>query len=180
MKIQKIRQKTDQSRSGDDLGDSFSISEETVRKKGWIDEILERENEEDSASEDGNASDDSENSEDANEGSDEDPDEDENNLSLKDWEQSDDENIKLNLEDEEEDSDDEEESEKEAEQHERINDKKKLDTAVLINAKAKDNVEKVKKDRDYSDTKMDFGPNKSSAKPDIPYIVEAPKTFEEL
>ncbi|KAI9091956.1 hypothetical protein K1719_027891 [Acacia pycnantha] len=167
--------------SGDDLGDSFSVSEETVRKKGWIDEILERENEEDSASEDGDASDDSENSEDADEGSDEDPDEDENNLSLKDWEQSDDENIKLNLEDEEEDSDDEEESKKEAEQHERINDKKKLDTAVLINAKAKDNVENVKKDRDYSDTKkMDFGANKSSAKPDIPYIIEAPKTFEEL
>ncbi|KAJ1424012.1 Nucleolar protein 14 [Sesbania bispinosa] len=28
--------------SGDDLGDSFSVNEETITKKGWIDEILER------------------------------------------------------------------------------------------------------------------------------------------
>ncbi|XP_028761910.1 nucleolar protein 14-like [Neltuma alba] len=167
--------------SGDDLGDSFSVNEETVRKKGWIDEILERENAADSASEDGDASDDSESSEDADEGSDEDPDEDENNLSLKDWEQSDDEDIEPNLEDErEEDSDDDEEKEKEAEQHDRVKAEKKMDTTLLIKARTKDNVQSVKKDRDYSDSKMDLGAKKSSAKSDIPYIIEAPKTFEEL
>ncbi|XP_054810709.1 uncharacterized protein LOC129312133 [Prosopis cineraria] len=167
--------------SGDDLGDSFSVSEETMSKKGWIDEILERENAEDSASEGGEASDDSESSEDADEDSDEDPYEHENSYSLKDWEQSDDENIKPNSEDEgEEDSGDKEKGKK-AGRHDRVNAEKKLNATVLINAKNKDDVENVKKDRDYSDSKkMDSGAKKSSAKSDIPYIIEAPKTFEEL
>ncbi|TKY53739.1 Nucleolar protein 14 [Spatholobus suberectus] len=66
--------------SGDDLGDSFSVSEQIMTKKGWVDEILERKDEEDSASED---DDDLGSSEDADEGSDEDLDEHEKDLSLK-------------------------------------------------------------------------------------------------
>ncbi|KAF7809015.1 nucleolar protein 14 [Senna tora] len=143
--------------SGDDLGDSFSVGEETMTKKGWVDEILEREGGEGSASEDGEASDDSESSEDAGEGSDEDLDEHEKDQSLKDWEQSDDDNIDPNLEEEgEEDSGADEEEQKDAEGHDRIKDERELNDET------------------------DFGVKRYSAKSEIPYIIEAPKTFEEL
>ncbi|KAG5095713.1 hypothetical protein JHK84_051301 [Glycine max] len=88
--------------SGDDLGDSFSVNEQIMTKKGWVDEILERRDEEDSSSEDddGEDPDNLGSSEDADEGSDEDLDEHEKDLSLKDWEQSDDDDIGADLEDE--------------------------------------------------------------------------------
>lgn len=167
--------------SGDDLGDSFSVDEEAMTKKGWIDEILEREAGKDSASEDGEASDDSESSEDADEGSDEGSDEHENDLSLKDWEQSDDDNIDLNSEEEGEDSDEGEEEEKGVEVHDRINVEKELKDAVDRKAKRNDSVGSVKIDTSSSDVKKtDAGGKQSSAKSDIPYIIEAPKTFEDF
>lgn len=162
--------------SGDDLGDSFSVSEETMTKKGWIDEILERE---DYASEDDEASDDSEGSEDAY-GSHDELDEHDKDLSLKDWEQSDDDNINLDLKEEE--SDDDEEKEKVVEEHDRVNaEKKELDAAVDINAKRNNSVGSLNRERDSSDArKIDVVGKQSSAKSDIPYIIEAPKNFEEL
>lgn len=39
------------SASGDDLGDSFSLNEEYEPKKGWVDEILERRDADDSENE---------------------------------------------------------------------------------------------------------------------------------
>uniref|UniRef100_A0A0R0F3T1 Nucleolar protein 14 n=1 Tax=Glycine max TaxID=3847 RepID=A0A0R0F3T1_SOYBN len=123
--------------SGDDLGDSFSVNEQIMTKKGWVDEILERRDEEDSSSEDddGEDPDNLGSSEDADEGSDEDLDEHEKDLSLKDWEQSDDDDIGADLEDED-DSD--------------------------------ENIETAAEDLD------------ESKELDIPYIIQAPKTFEEL
>ncbi|KAI4357990.1 hypothetical protein L6164_001901 [Bauhinia variegata] len=154
--------------SGDDLGDSFSVSEETVTMKGWIDEILEKNDEEDAASEDV-STDDSEGSEDADEGSDEDLDEHGKDLSLRDWEQSDDENIGTDLEDEEgeEDSDDDEQKNTAAKKHDKVNDKKAVETII--------------KEKDSSGAKIDVGGKQLSTKlEDIPYLIEAPKTYEEL
>ncbi|XP_061340797.1 uncharacterized protein LOC133287248 isoform X2 [Gastrolobium bilobum] len=162
--------------SGDDLGDSFSVNEETVTKKGWIDEILERKDKEDSASEDGDGedSDDLESSEDADEGSDEYLDEHEKGLSLKDWEQSDDDDIGTDSEDE---NDNDEDIERAAEE---LDGKKGLDAGVHVKAKRNDSVESVKRDNDSLDgKKIDVG-GKQSKELDIPYIIEAPKTFEEL
>ena len=49
--------------SGDDLGDSFVLDEEEPRsKKGWIDDILEKRDAENSESEGGDSSEDSEGS----------------------------------------------------------------------------------------------------------------------
>ncbi|GAB2262460.1 hypothetical protein Droror1_Dr00003457 [Drosera rotundifolia] len=72
--------------SGDDLGDSFSLDEKVERGKGWVDEILGRENIHDS--EDGTNSDDSESDEQDSDGTDDENDE--NAGTLKEWEQDDD------------------------------------------------------------------------------------------
>ena len=163
--------------SGDDLDDSFSHNEETMTKKGWIDEILEREDEEDSASEDvdGEYSDDSGSSENADEGSDEDLDDHEKDLSLKDWEQSDDDDIGIDLEDEE---DNEEENKERA--SEELDGKNGLDTGVRINVKTNDSVQIIKRGKDSLDAKKKDVGGKRSKELDIPYIIEAPKNIEEL
>lgn len=136
--------------SGDDLGDSFSVNDETLTKKGCIEKILESINEEDSGSEDGEDSDDSESSEDSDEGSDEDFGKHKNDLTLKDWEQNDDDDIGAGSEDE---GDNDEDKDKAAEV---LDELKILDT----------NRSKVggKKSKDF----------------DIPYIIQAPQTFGEL
>ncbi|KAL0408763.1 UNVERIFIED_CONTAM: Nucleolar protein 14 [Sesamum radiatum] len=102
--------------SGDDLGDSFSHEDKPRTKVGWIDEILRRKNDSELESDDavssGESEDDDEEEEDDEEeaeGSDGDHDEDDKAQSLKDWEQSDDDNIETNLEDEEDEEDEEEE-----------------------------------------------------------------------
>ncbi|KAL2991630.1 hypothetical protein AAZX31_10G006000 [Glycine max] len=162
--------------SGDDLGDSFSVNKQIMTKKGWVDEILKRRDEKDSASEDddGEDSDNLGSSGDADEGSDEDLDEHEKDLSLKDWEQSDDDDIGADLEDED-DSDEDIETASED-----LDEVKGLDAAVHIKAKRNASVESVKKDKDSSDAKkIDVG-GKQSKELDIPYIIQAPKTFEEL
>lgn len=162
--------------SGDDLGDSFSLNEETMKKKGWIDEILERKDEEDSSSEedDGEDSDDLESSEDPDGGSDEDLDEHDKDLTLKDWEQSDDDDIGAGSEDE----DDSDENEERA--VEELDGVKGLGAGVHIKAKSNDYVESVKRDNDSLDAKkIDVG-GKKSKELDIPYIIQAPNTFEEL
>ena len=134
--------------------DSFSVNEQIMTKKGWVDEILERRDEEDSSSEDddGEDSDNLGSSGDADEGSDEDLDEHEKDLSLKDWEQSDDDDIGADLEDED-DSDEDIETASED-----LDEVKGLDAAVHIKAKRNASVESVKKDKDSSDAKkIDVG-----------------------
>jgi nucleolar protein 14 len=103
--------------SGDDLGDSFSFDESTRKKKGWVDEIYEREGREigddaagsnDGESDDEHASDD-EVDEDDEEGDEEgSSDNDFDNMSARDWEQSDDDDEVDLKEDEVEDLGEEE------------------------------------------------------------------------
>ncbi|KAL8523619.1 hypothetical protein ACS0TY_013551 [Phlomoides rotata] len=77
--------------SGDDLGDSFSNDAKLKTKAVWIDDILGKENATGGEEEE------------EEKGSDEDDGEYKKAQSLKDWEQSDDDNIETNVEDEEED-----------------------------------------------------------------------------
>ncbi|KQK14277.1 nucleolar protein 14 isoform X2 [Brachypodium distachyon] len=88
--------------SGDDLGDSFSVDEPTKRKKGWVDEIYEKEGKEigeDVASGDGGSDDcgDDEDEEDEEDASDEEDSSDNDlcNMPARDWEQSDDDEVVL-------------------------------------------------------------------------------------
>ncbi|XP_014514329.1 nucleolar protein 14 [Vigna radiata var. radiata] len=173
---EKASEQKPRSLSGDDLGDSFSVSEQIVTKKGWVDEILERKDE-DSASEDGDDddSDDLGSSEDADEESDE-GEEHEKDLSLKDWEQSDDDDIGADSEDgDEDDSDEDKETHSED-----LDGVERLDDAVHMKAKKNDSVKSVKRDKDFSNGKKIGVAGKQSKESEIPYIIEAPKTFEEL
>lgn len=173
--------------SGDDLGDSFSVDEETMTKKGWVDEILERRDEEEGSSsedDDGEDSDDSERSEDSGEGSEGDLDENDKNTTLKDWEQSDDDDISAGSEGEDDDisagSEDEDDDEDEESAAEEVDKVKGLNVGIHKKAKRNDSVESVKGDNGSSDTKKIVIGGKMSKELEIPYIIEAPKTFEEL
>ncbi|KAJ6718589.1 NOP14 [Salix purpurea] len=108
---EKLSAQRPRSISGDDLGDSFSLDEEPRTTKGWVDEILARKEADDSDNEDDDSSEESasenDDGEGEGEGSDEDDtdgdgDEHEKSLSLKDWEQSDDDNLGIDLEENEE------------------------------------------------------------------------------
>ncbi|ESW17858.1 hypothetical protein PHAVU_007G274500 [Phaseolus vulgaris] len=176
---EKASEQKPRSLSGDDLGDSFSVNEQIMTKKGWVDEILERKDE-DSASEDddGEDSDDLESSEDADEESDEGLEKHEKDLSLKDWEQSDDDDdIGADSEDGDEDDSDED---KQTDSEDLDGVEERLDAAVHIKAKRDDSVKNVKRDKDSSNEKKINVGVKQSKESDIPYIIEAPKTFEEL
>ncbi|XVF03153.1 hypothetical protein REPUB_Repub04eG0236300 [Reevesia pubescens] len=155
--------------SGDDLGDSFALDEDPGSKKGWVDEILERKDADDSENEDDDASEDSETAEDTgeDEGSEEDDDDErEKTLSLKDWEQSDDDDLGTDLdEDEEEEEHDDAIGDKDVEQRDRF----------------KSNGTELRKDVESVDAKkIKSSVKHTSTKPDIPYIIEAPRTLEEL
>lgn len=162
--------------SGDDLGDSFSLEEQPRTKKGWVDEILESRDVNDSETEASDSSGDSETAEDDNdEGSDEDNKDGENNLSLQDWEQSDDDNLRTDVdvdeEEEEEEHDDEDDDDAEEE----------MGPRDLKVAKNKDALETSKRSRETSDTKRTKTDDKHvSTRPDLPYLIEAPKSFEEF
>ncbi|KAF4353548.1 hypothetical protein F8388_024353 [Cannabis sativa] len=158
--------------SGDDLGDSFLLDEEPKSKKrGWVDEILE---ERDDENEEGDSSEDSESSENGSEGSDEDSDK---NPSIKDWEQSDDDNVETELHGAE---DDEEEDGEESDEDD-VGNKKVVEPrdsnksqdilSVKTSERHKDSLGSRKKDADEK---------KSDTRLDIPYLIEAPKSLEEF
>ncbi|XP_050372311.1 uncharacterized protein LOC126790198 [Argentina anserina] len=161
--------------SGDDLGDSFSLEEEPRAKKGWVDEILERKDASASESE-GDDSDSSEGSEGSEnggvEGSDEDDCEGEKDLLNKEWEQSDDDNLEIDLDDEEEDSD----------EHGNDDDgyQKEVDQRDLKKLKRNDAVQASKSDGKSLDDKKLPTNKQSSTESDLPYIIEAPTSMEEL
>lgn len=140
--------------SGDDLGDSFSLDESTVKKKGWVDEIYEREGRK--IGDDAAASDDGE-SNDENAGDDEADDEDSDssdndfgNMSARDWEQSDDDEVDV--------GDDEMEDFKEKGQE--INDK--VVNKDAHNLKGESNVKPQVKDGS------------------IPFVIDAPNDLKDL
>lgn len=158
--------------SGDDLGDSFSLEEELRTKKGWVDEILERKDASDSESEgdDCDSSEDSESPEDdGDEGSDEDNSEGERDLLNKDWEQSDDDNLGIDLDEKDEEDDSEE------------ND---MDDNAYAKEMEPREPEKLKKKKAVQASKIDgksLDANKqSSTQSDLPYLIEAPKSIDEL
>ncbi|XVF85775.1 hypothetical protein PTKIN_Ptkin17bG0144500 [Pterospermum kingtungense] len=156
--------------SGDDLGDSFALDEEPGHKKGWVDEILERKDADDSENEDEDSSEDSENSEgaDEDEGSEEDNDnEQERTLSLKDWEQSDDDDLGTDLDEdgkgeEQDDAIGDVDVEKRGLNKSNESELRKEDVASVEAKKIKSSVKHV------------------STKSDIPYIIEAPSSLEEF
>ncbi|XP_031385805.1 nucleolar protein 14 isoform X2 [Punica granatum] len=163
--------------SGDDLGDSFSPEEEPRNRKGWVDEILARKDEEDSEEEDGDSSEES-GSDEADgdeEGSDEDEIEDEKMSSLKDWEQSEDE-LDADL-DEEEDEEEEDEDDDEEKSDDVSADRKKQVKPI-----SRDTDETKKKITDSSEgakVKADVKPVLNQGK-GLPCLIEAPKSLEEL
>ncbi|XP_021654756.2 uncharacterized protein LOC110645812 isoform X2 [Hevea brasiliensis] len=159
--------------SGDDLGDSFSFHEEPKARKGWVDEILERRDVDGSDNEDDNSSEDSESAEDDgdNEGSDEsdnseDKDESDKTLSLKDWEQSDDDNLGTDLEGDEEEYNDKLDDEDEA-----------IEPRGYKKSKKNDNVETREGNGESLAAK---NIKQCSTEKEIPFLIEAPKSFEEL
>uniref|UniRef100_A0ACD5V2I2 Uncharacterized protein n=1 Tax=Avena sativa TaxID=4498 RepID=A0ACD5V2I2_AVESA len=88
--------------SGDDLGDSFSFDKSTKQKKGWVDEIYEKEGRkigEDGASGDegsGDEDEDEDADEDVDDNDDDDDDDDDfGNMPARDWEQSDDDAVSV-------------------------------------------------------------------------------------
>lgn len=157
--------------SGDDLGDSFALDEEPGHKKGWVDEILERKDADDSENEDEDSSEDSENSEDTDE--DEESEEDDDNeqkrtLSLKDWEQSDDDDLGTDLDEDEEGED----------KNDAIGDDVDVEKIGLN----KSNKSELRKEDVVSveAKKIKSSGKHASTKSDIPYIIEAPRSLEEF
>ena len=167
--------------SGDDLGDSFVLEEEPRSKKGWVDEILERDAENSDSEEDG-SSEDSENSEDGSdeEGSEEDNDVPKEGLSIRDWEQSDDENLETDLdgEEEEEEEDDDEVEEQDDDDNADEKDIKAIDSKKEKNILA---VETSERRRDSLEGRKNNADKKQpSMRIELPYLIEAPKSFEEF
>ncbi|KAF2598592.1 hypothetical protein F2Q68_00008634 [Brassica cretica] len=148
--------------SGDDLGDSFSADAEQP-KNGWIDEVLEREGDDEDSESGGEEEDDDDEEEEESDGGDE---KQRKGHPLKDWEQSDDE-LEAELEgDDDEDDDDEEEEEAEPIVHK----KSKKDSSAPTKGKGSSGTVK-------QSTNMK---KLSSTQHDIPYVIHAPKSFEEL
>ncbi|KAF5745765.1 nucleolar protein 14 isoform X1 [Tripterygium wilfordii] len=165
--VEKPSAKKPRSISGDDLGDSFVLDDDRGTKKGWIDEILERddadpENDDDGSSGDSESVEDDDNEERSDEDEDEDNDHDEKALSLKDWEQSDDDNLGTDLEDEE---DNENECDDEPEIKPREHKKSNNIDAVEVRPGVRESLD---------------GKEIKASAVDIPYLIEAPKSFEEL
>ncbi|KAK1551874.1 hypothetical protein Q3G72_006333 [Acer saccharum] len=159
--------------SGDDLGDSFSLDEEPKAKKGWVDEVLEREDASESEDEDS-----SENSDDAevDEGSDEDDDAEEKTVTLQDWEQSDDDDLGTDLEEGEE-----EEKELDEENDDSTDDEEEMDPRGSKKLKDNATVENRKKDRKSLDAKnIKENHAQLSIQRDIPFLIEAPKSLKEF
>ncbi|EOA33605.1 hypothetical protein CARUB_v10019758mg [Capsella rubella] len=154
--------------SGDDLGDSFSV-EEKQPKRGWIDDVLERKDDVDNSESDENDGS-SEDSESEEEEEDDDCESDGGNEKqrkghhLEDWEQSDDE-LGDELEDEDDDDDDDdEEKEVEPRVHKKLkNDGQCKGEGLSGTAKQETNMRKL-----------------SSTQRDIPFMIDAPKNYEEL
>ncbi|XP_030449265.1 uncharacterized protein LOC115671769 isoform X1 [Syzygium oleosum] len=155
--------------SGDDLGDSFSLDEETQTKKGWVDEILEREAAANSEDEDEDFSEELDSAEDDG-GSDDDKDDHDKTYLLKDWEQSDDETLDADLEEEEEGEEEEDEGEEEEDYNDAGENSKvqvgHVDNKTMKNVDVHENKKKVAK--------------LSEGTSILPFLIEAPTSLEEF
>lgn len=155
--------------SGDDLGDSFTLDDERSHKKGWVDEILERKDADGTESEDDDSADDSDSSQDDADGDSDDESEEDDSTpgmkhSLKDWEQSDEDFLDTNSEEDDETSKGEKEQDED-------NSKKAHKSAIAKGGKSDGSSEDAKKLE--KDTKR-------QNKPELPYIIEAPESFDQF
>lgn len=159
--------------SGDDLGDSFSVDEVTENRKGWVDEIYNKEDE-DNQDEDSTPSEGSESNEDDQETSDGEKDSDGNGTSgkehgnmsfMKDWEQSDEDDDDLDT-DEERGKDADEEIIKKS-----INEDDEDDDEEITNSQKTDNLGGIKTTSEIQ------APLKQE---ELPYVIEAPNNLSEL
>ncbi|GAY44250.1 hypothetical protein CUMW_080770 [Citrus unshiu] len=158
--------------SGDDLGDSFTFDEEPKPKRGWVDEVLERKDT--TESEDEDSSEDSGDADGVDVEPDEDNDENENTITLKDWEQSDNDDLGTDLEEDEEgerELDDDEDDSADGEKEIEPKGNKVLKEKVKI--KEKDN-------KFFNAKKMKSDHTQPSTQPDIPFLIDAPKSLEEF
>lgn len=163
--IQNSLAKTSRPTSGDDLGDSFSSGKDLMDKKGWVDNIYDQ-NDTDNQAETGSSSQDSEGDEDEEEdenadcnhtdGDDTSDDECKKISTVRDWEQSDEDELDMNAE--------------EAENHDSQGasncERQNMDLCE-INAKSAQ--------RTNASPKLATDGGK-----EIPYVIEAPKTLTEL
>ncbi|XP_010681128.2 uncharacterized protein LOC104896124 [Beta vulgaris subsp. vulgaris] len=158
--------------SGDDLGDSFTVDEKELNKKGWVDEILERNDSEGTEDEGSGCSDDSADSEDDEEGT-EDEENDGKVETLEDWEQSDDDDIGADLLNEE-DEPTNEGGGKDDDTHDDSEDKK--------NETLADPEKKKRKKTAVQDIDRRIGGmvQPSSLKQELPFKINAPISMEEL
>ncbi|XP_074309615.1 uncharacterized protein LOC141644075 isoform X2 [Silene latifolia] len=143
--------------SGDDLGDSFTIDEKPQSKKGWINEILERDDAEDN--EDESDSDDSGDNEDTEGETEEGEEIDEEGEILKDWEQSDDDV----------DSEDEDESDEEAVGEDKIHHNVRSSKRMAKKCIQSDSVKA-----------MVVTKQSVCSKQELPFTIDAPANAEEL
>ncbi|XP_039140314.1 nucleolar protein 14 [Dioscorea cayenensis subsp. rotundata] len=141
--------------SGDDLGDSFSVGAETANKKGWVDDIYEREDA--AGDKDKDVTSEGSDSEEDDQGADSDEDDSSGNESdaipsVKDWEQSDDDALGTN------------------------------DEAELEEKELNDNDAKGMKVRKMNsdNQKADVARRLLSKQETLPYVIEVPKNLVEL
>ncbi|XP_042501290.1 nucleolar protein 14 [Macadamia integrifolia] len=166
--VDKLSDQKLRSISGDDLGDSF-FNEEPGSKKGWVDEILGRKDAENLGSEE--SSEDSESGEydsDLDNVSDENTHESRETLSLKGWEQSDDDNLSTDLEEEEEEEEEAEEG------------KQGLDGVVKVKDNTTIEVRNKKEDLLNTGRKKTSEEQHLARKKALPFVIEAPSTLAEF
>ncbi|XP_020093914.1 nucleolar protein 14 [Ananas comosus] len=166
--IQKMVSKRSRSISGDDLGDSFSFDQETANKKGWVDGIFENKDVNDDDEEDGTSSDDSETNNEDDDDDDDASDKDDSSghdlgdISMRDWEQSDDDDLTLDAE--------EEEKEEEAED---VNERE-----IKLGKKIREEMQrKGSQDTQRGEVAGKMPPVKDVG---LPFVIEAPNSLEEL
>lgn len=155
--------------SGDDLGDSFTLDDdERNHKKGWVDEIFERKDADGTESEDDDSAEDTDSSDDVGGDSDDESEEDDNTRgrkhSLKDWEQSDDDILDSN-------SEEDDEASKEDKELDENHPKKANKGAIIKSSKSEGSSEDAKKLEKNT---------KRENKPELPYIIEAPESFDQF
>ncbi|KAL6599524.1 hypothetical protein ACP70R_045661 [Stipagrostis hirtigluma subsp. patula] len=151
--------------SGDDLGDSFTFDESMKKKKGWVDEIFEKEGRKigDDAAESDDEESDAEHVSDDEADDDDDEDDDEDagdevdssdndfgNMSARDWEQSDDDEVDVR-EDEMED----------------FQEKEKDSIRKVVN----NNAQTLKRESDAKPLAKDG---------DLPFVIDAPNNLKDL
>lgn len=164
--------------SGDDLGDSFTLDDERSHKKGWVDEILGRKDADGTKSEDDDSAEDSDSSQDDVDGDSDDESEEDDSTrgvkhSLKDWEQSDDDILDTNSEEDDEASKEEKEQD-EDHPKEKVNHKgpKKAYKSTIAKSSKSDGISE--------DTKKLDRDTKRQSKPELPYIIDAPESFDQF